>query len=204
MNHTNDTHHQGHRLQILQYNVAKKREIMDSILNDKDTQEYALLLLQEPCRTYKQTIPLLHHSWTALEPTHLTENPPRAAIYVNNKKIPPTSIEQISIPHPDVLAISLPTQPPFHNPTLIIIVFNDHRTHSPTEQLRTILLRHLRIKDYDVVVVARDFNLHHALWNPPGYTAQDPQAQTLIETMMDANLTPLLPPGTITRRPCHE
>src|SRR5579859_7415596 len=80
MNHTDTNHHQSRSLQILQYNVAKKREIMDSILNDKQSQEDALLLLQEPCRTYKQNIPLLHQSWTAIEPTQLTDNP-RAAIY---------------------------------------------------------------------------------------------------------------------------
>jgi hypothetical protein len=76
MNLTYDTHHESKPLRIMQYNVAKTREIMDSILNNEDTQEYALLLLQEPCRTYKQTIPLLHHAWTAIEPTHRTNNPP--------------------------------------------------------------------------------------------------------------------------------
>ena len=60
MSYTHNTHHQSRPLQIMQYNVAKKREIMDSILNDKQSQEYALLLLQELCRTYKQNIPLLH------------------------------------------------------------------------------------------------------------------------------------------------
>src|SRR5579859_2563441 len=80
MNHTDTNHHQSRSLQILQYNLAKKREMRDSILNDKQSQEYTLLLLQEPCRIYKQNIPLLHQSWTAIEPMQLTNNP-RAAIY---------------------------------------------------------------------------------------------------------------------------
>jgi hypothetical protein len=54
---------------------------MQSILNDKTTKEYALLLLQEHCH-YKQntTTPLLHHSWTAIESSHTQEGPSRAII----------------------------------------------------------------------------------------------------------------------------
>ena len=81
-------HHCSEPLKIMQYNIAKKREVMDSLLNDKDTQQYTLLLIQELCRTHKNKIPLLHHSWTALEPTHHSETLPRAAIYVNNKRYP--------------------------------------------------------------------------------------------------------------------
>src|SRR5579859_1214810 len=204
MNDTQEPQHRDRKLHILQYNVAKKREIMDSILNDEDTKGHALLLLQEPCRAYKQKSLLLHHSWTALEPTHPMENrPPRAAIYFNNNKIPPASIEQIPIPHPDILAISITSQPPFVKPILIVNLYNEARTYSTTNELRAILLQHLKITNYDIVLVAGDFNLHHALWNPPGYTPQEPEAQTLVETMMEANLRPLLPLGTITRSPAR-
>ena len=99
--------------------------------------------------------------------------------------------------------ISLPAQPPFQKPTLIVNLYNDSQTYSATEQLHDILQRHLRIDNYDTVLVCGDFNLHHALWNQPGYTEEQPQAQTLVETMMEANLRPLLPPGTITRTSPH-
>ena len=49
------------------------------------------------------------------------------------------------------------------------------------------------------MIIAADFNLHHALWNPVGYTIQDPEGQKLVETMMDTDLRPLLPSGMITR-----
>jgi endonuclease/exonuclease/phosphatase family metal-dependent hydrolase len=201
MNHTHDTHHDSKPLRIMQCNIGKTREVMDSILNHEDTQDYAIFLLQEHCRTYKQNIPLLHHAWTALEPTHHTGKPPRAAIYTNNEKIDPHTIKQIPMPHEDILAISLPAEPPFCKPTLIVNLYNDSQTHSATEQLRNIFRHHLKIEDYDVVLVVGDFNLHHALWNPPGYTVQEPQAQNVVETMMDANLRPLLPLGTITHTP---
>ena len=43
-----------------------------------------------------------------------------------------------------------------------------------------------------------DFNLHHPLWNPQSYTKHDLQANELVDLLMDINLRPLLPPGTIT------
>jgi len=55
--------------------------------------------------------------------------------------------------------------PPFHNPTLIVNLYNSDN-HSLIEQLHTILFQHIKIVNYEVILVAGDFNLHHALWNP--------------------------------------
>jgi len=54
-----------------------------------------------------------------------------------------------------------------------------------------------RTQEYDAILVARDFNLHHPLWNPIGYINQEPQAEILMEVMMEANLRTLLPPGMV-------
>jgi hypothetical protein len=43
-----------------------------------------------------------------------------------------------------------------------------------------------------------DFNLHHALWNPPNYHKHDQQADELIEGMLQQGIQLLIPPGTIT------
>ena len=192
-----NTNHDSKLLRIMQYNVAKRREVMDSILNDNETQDYSLLLLQEHCRAYKQKTPLLHQSWTAIEPTFTSGKPPRAAIYVNNKKLPPAMLEQIPISHGDITAIAIVAQPPSLKPTLVINLYNSE-DHSLIEQLRKILLHNIIIEDYEVILVAGDFNLHHPLWNPVGYINQEPQAETLVEIMMEANLRLLLPPGTVT------
>src|SRR5579859_3304307 len=127
MKHTNNAYRDSKPLRIMQYNVAKRREVMDSILNDKETHEYSLLLLQEPCRTYNQKTPLLHQSWTAIEPTHLMERPPRAAIYANNKKMPPAAFEQIPKAHNDSRDITIAAHPPFHKPTLIVNLYNSNK-----------------------------------------------------------------------------
>ena len=196
-------HDEGNLLKILQYNKAKRREIMDSIFNDRETQDHAILLLQEPCRTYKQTMPLLHQSWMAFEPTHPAETQPRTTIYINNKKIPPATVEQIPIPHSDVTAIALPALPPLQKPTLIVNLYNSN-SHTLIDLLPSILSQNIKIEKYDIILIAGDFNLHYALWNPMGYTDQEPQAQILVDIMMDANLTPLLPSGTVTFPPRNE
>jgi endonuclease/exonuclease/phosphatase (EEP) superfamily protein YafD len=197
MTHTDNAYHDSKPTRIMQYNVAKRREVMDSILNDKEIQEYSLLLLQEHCHTYKQKTPLLHQSWTAIEPTLITERPARAAIYVNNKKIPPAAFEQIPILHRDITAIAIAAHSPSLKPALIVNLYNSE-DHTLIEQLRTTLLHDIKAEDYETILVAGDFNLHHSLWNPVGYFNQEPQAETLVEIMMEANLRMLLPPGTVT------
>src|SRR5579859_3045551 len=73
LNHNHSTQHHSNPIQIMQYNVAKQREVMDSILNDSETQKYSLLLLQEPCRTYNQKQPSsINHGQPSSQHTSLT------------------------------------------------------------------------------------------------------------------------------------
>src|SRR5579859_1314144 len=141
--------------------------------------------------------PLLHQSWTLIEPTTIRYAPPRTAIYTNNKKLPPASFEQVIIPNADITAISINPAAPFKKPTLVVNIYNPQQQPIVNE-LRQILLQEVRLQDYDVIIVAGVFNLHHPLWNPQGYAEHDPEADDLIDIMVDANLVPLLPPGTVT------
>src|SRR5579859_625440 len=167
-----DTNAESKPLRIMQYNVAKRREVMDSILNDESTEEYALLLLQEHCYAHKQNTPQLHQSWTAIESTMVDERPSRTSIYINNNKITPATFEQIFIPYKDITAISIMPSPPFIKPILIINIYNaDNNTL--IDEMDNIMHQHVNIQDYEVVVLAGDFNLHHPLWNPIGYTKHD-------------------------------
>jgi len=65
----------SNQLRILQYNVAKSREITDSVLNDKLTSQYTVLLLQEQYWSSYQKSSPLHQSWTLIEPTTTGERP---------------------------------------------------------------------------------------------------------------------------------
>src|SRR5204863_1176399 len=66
------------------------------------------------------------------------------------------------------------------------------------QRILHILTHEISLDKYEAVLVVGDFNLHHPLWNPEGYHRQDPEADILIEAMMEAHLHPLLPPGTVT------
>ena len=122
---------------------------------------------------------------------------PHTAIYINNSKLPPTACEHVPINHSDITAISIAPKPPLVKPSLIINVYNSHEQSLP-QRLHNIFTREIPTHRYGAILVAGDFNLHHPLWNPQGYPRQDPEADTLVEAMMEAHLHPLLPAGTIT------
>src|SRR6266480_1124812 len=68
------------QLRILQNNLHKSRERTHGILNDPDTKQYTILLLQEQYwSAYTKSSPM-HHAWTLYEPTIHNEQP-RTAIY---------------------------------------------------------------------------------------------------------------------------
>ena len=110
-----------HELRILQSNLRKSREYTDSILNHPDTELHALLALQEQYISPWDNKPLLHQSWTLVEPTIITENPSRAVFYINNKIIDSNSFTQWPIPIPDTVAIEITTIA--SKPSLIINIY---------------------------------------------------------------------------------
>src|SRR5947207_3389150 len=63
-------------LKIMQYNVNKRREVVDSILNDAQTKDYSLFLIQEQYRIKLTNSPPIHQSWTLIEPTTMGTTPP--------------------------------------------------------------------------------------------------------------------------------
>src|SRR5579871_4983541 len=98
-----------HELRILQSNMGKSRENTDSILNHPDSEFYALLALQEQHISPWDNKPLQHQSWILVEPSITSDNPSRAAIYINNKIIDSNSFTQWPIPIPDTVAIEIVT-----------------------------------------------------------------------------------------------
>src|SRR5947199_4955709 len=195
MSSTNTENH--NYLKIMQYNVNKRREVVDSILNDAQTKDYSLLLIQEQYRIKLTNSPPIHQSWTLIELTTRNTIPPRTAIYINNKKLPPTAYEHIPINHSDITTISIAPNPPLVKPTLIINVYNSHEQSLP-QRILHILTHEISLDKYEAVLVVGDFNLHHPLWNHEGYHRQDPEVDILIVAMMEAHLHPLLPAGTVT------
>ena len=181
----------NNELRILQYNLHKSKERTHSILNNPDTKQYAILLLQEQYWSAFTKSSPIHHAWTLYEPTTNNNKQPRTAIYVN--KFLTTS--QITLPLSDITAIQLTTED--SKLTLIINIYKPCDKNIIPE-LQKYIQNHLNKQDYETIIIVGDFNSHHPLWNPAGYTRHDEEADTLIEMMTELELNPLLPPGTIT------
>ena len=186
-------------LTILQYNVHKSQPRTHSVLNDPDSRKYTLLLLQEQYWSEYNKSNLQHPSWTLIEPpisAQLPTKQPRAVIYANKKLLPTASYAQINLPFSDVVAITIKTSNKL-KPTLIINIYNPGDSNLITP-LRQYLHGNINKEDYEVIIMAGDFNLHHPLWNPLHYHTHDDQADEVIEMLMEYELTLLLPPDTIT------
>jgi len=181
---------------ILQYNLRKNQSRTHSILSDPSSSNYTMLILQEQYWSdFNESSPI-HGSWTLIESESYPNSQPRSAIYINNRILDTSAFRIIAFPFPDVTAVAINTTNN-SKPTLIINVYN------PSDQnLITPLTEHLQQNidpsQYHAIVIAGDFNLHHPLWNPPQYHRRDPQADELIEGMLQQGMQLMIPPGTIT------
>src|SRR5277367_1636315 len=157
-------------LQVLQWNVGKRREAQLSLLNDQQTNDYDFLLIAEPFRfTPKgQSKPIVpqHHYWEAVLPTKWvrTAYQPfnfRSMIYVNKR----FKYQQVPIPSSDLTAILVKNQ----DPLLIISAYIEYnQTPTVCKRILEQNLQHIRTtfqKAYQEnpntkLVLAGDFNRH--------------------------------------------
>jgi hypothetical protein len=159
----NENTNKYRNLKILQCNLRKSNAKTNSILNDPNSAQFTLLLLQEQNWSSHTNSSLLHPSWTVIESTTVAGQPPRSAIYINNKILHASSFQQTHFPFSDVTAVTI-TAGDENKATLLINVYNsqDHDLISP---LRQYLHQHISAGDYETIIIAGDFNLHHPLWN---------------------------------------
>ena len=181
---------------ILQNNLRKNQSRTHSILSDPSSSNYTMLIIQEQYWSeYTESAPI-NGSWTLIESGSYPNRQPRSAIYINNRILDTSAYSIIAFPLPDVTAVAINTT---NNPkpTMIINVYNPG-----DENLITPLMEHLHQNidpsQYHAIIIAGDFNLHHPLWNPPQYHKRDPQADELIEGMLQQGMQLMIPPGTIT------
>ena len=183
------------RLAILQYNINKSGPTTHSMLNHPDSEQLAILMIQEQHRVARTKAPLIHQSWTLIEPPTQEDTRPRAAIYINNNILSPESYQPLHYPSTDIVILEVKIEN--KHPMLLINVYNTKGTPLIND-LSTFLQAHLQRHRYSIIMVAGDFNLHHPLWNPPNYEAHDQEAEDLIECMAVNGLSPILPAGMIT------
>ena len=120
------------------------------------------------------------------------------AIYVNNTQVAPALISQINLPFTDVAAISIQVNSNVTKKDKLVVNVYNPGGASIIWEVSTALAKHLRHNEYDVVLLAGDFNCHHPLWNPRHRLAHDEAGDELIEAASDLKLELLLLPGTVT------
>ena len=180
------------RIAILQYNLNRCQTTLHSLLNHPDSKTLAILAVQEQYCSKLTKTSLSHPSWTLIEPPRSI---PRAAIYINNRILQPSTYETLNYPSSDVVILKLTTNA--NQPMLIVNIYNSKGTPL-INNLASFLQAHLQHHTYSMVAIVGDFNLHHPLWNHQSYLTHDTEAEDLIELMTANGLNLLLPPGTVT------
>ena len=184
------------RIAILQYNLNRCQTTLHSLLNHPDSKRLTILAVQEQYCSKLTKTSLSHPSWTLIEPPRLeADTIPRAAIYINNRILQPSTYETLNYPSSDVVILKLTTNA--NQPMLIVNIYNSKGTPL-INNLASFLQAHLQHHTYSMVAIVGDFNLHHPLWNHQSYLTHDTEAEDLIELMTANGLNLLLPPGTVT------
>jgi hypothetical protein len=104
-------------LRVLQLNIMKSGPGMEALINDHQSQDLDVLLIQEPSITSYRTH-VNHSAWRLYRPTvESDEVRLRSLIYVN-RKLSTSSHRQIRCDHPDITAIKIWT------PNIQILLFS--------------------------------------------------------------------------------
>lgn len=158
-------------LRILQLNIMKSRAGMEALINDHQSQNLDLLLIQEPPKTAYHTH-VNHSAWRLYRPTHPEIPRFRSLLYVN-RRISTSSHRQIHCNHPDVVGIKIWTSelqylvfsiyiPPIamHEP------FEASSAQEILEEIQKNIQEHTEQNSRTTkLILAGDFNRHHPAWS---------------------------------------
>ncbi|CRG90417.1 putative RNA-directed DNA polymerase from transposon BS [Talaromyces islandicus] len=186
----------GHqKLQILQYNVQKSRDVvLASLFQDSRVLEYDILAIQEPWRN-PFTATTYHPLKTHYQLTYMDDANTRVCFYIH-KRIDPSSWS-VSFITTDIAVLKI-TNPTVHNRLCIFNVYNE----VTTDTLSTLSNAIGEIEETEELLVLGDFNLHHPLWSTTHRRANRgiSAAQPLLSIVENSHLQLLTVPGTTTHR----
>jgi hypothetical protein len=93
-------------LRILQLNIYKSRPGMEALINDPDTRNLDILLIQEPPLSMYKTH-VTHSAWRLYQPTTEEDKTRKRSLLYVNKRISTSSHRQMECDHPDVTAVRM-------------------------------------------------------------------------------------------------
>lgn len=187
-------------LVIVSYNLHRSHAVLEDLLAKPSLRSVHAILLQEP----PSSLPAMP-GWhillppPALDPEGGTHRA-RAITLVSNT-IGPTAIEQLHVPSPDTVAITLHLAD--GQRAFAVNVYNPAsgsaaHLRSHNESVRQLPAVLAKAPPGARLVVAGDFNLHHQEWEPDLVSEPTDEALEAVRTFADANLVHVLPPGTAT------
>jgi ribonuclease HI len=184
---------------------------MEALINDHQSQNLDVLLIQEPSITSYRTH-VNHSAWRLYQPTVESDEVRFRSLTYVNRKLSTSSHRQIQCNHPDITAIKIWTADsqillfsvyiacvPLHAP--------DEASAEPALTAIQNTISAARQDDHrsTSVILAGDFNRHHPMWGgnhiQPRFTED---ASELITFFQDYNLHTCLPRGTATFWPLND
>ncbi|GAA5959568.1 hypothetical protein JCM10213_008943, partial [Rhodosporidiobolus nylandii] len=157
-----------------------------------------LLLLQEP----PFPLPPLSHGWSALPSPSLPPQADGRPTRVRSVALIParraSSSRLLPLASPDTVVVKVELRG--ETRVRVVGVYNAsaadplHNRAVEEDLPRALAL----LPPPPHLLLAGDFNLHHPLWERERTSAPSPAAETLVSTLNDASLSPLLMPGTTT------
>ena len=197
-------------LRVIQYNVAKTAEVHESVMNDNDIEDVAVLAIQEPqahlVKGHLLTTPMAHHKWTKMVPSTYLEGrwAIRSMLWIRND----LEADQVTIESPDMTGALI------RFPDRQVLVFsvyvegrNDQALTATCDNLRRVINDTRRDAGTVVdVVIAGDFNRHDHLWGGDDVRLErQGEADEIIDLMNEFAFSSLLQRGIKTwQRGVHE
>jgi hypothetical protein len=106
-------------LRVLQLNIMKSGPRMEALINDHQTQDLDILLIQEPSITTYRTH-VNHSAWRLYRPTTDTDTTRFRSLAYVNRRLTTSSHRQVYCNHPDITAIKIWTA---NSQTLVFSVY---------------------------------------------------------------------------------
>ena len=155
-------------LRIVQLNVKKQGTIHDSLMNDEDLQDAAVIMIQEPQARniggHLITTPMAHHKWTKMAPQTWSEGrwAVRSMLWVNRD----LEAEQVHTNLPDLTAAVIRLDQRIVLVASVYVAGQDEEAlQEMCSTLRKLILdTKLQADRPGEVVIAGDFNRHDQLW----------------------------------------
>lgn len=193
-------------LRLVQLNIWKSRAGMEALINDSQTQNLDILLIQEPPLTAYSTH-VNHSAWHLYQSTCQEDTPKKRSLLYVNRRISTASHRQIKCNHPDVTAVKMWTM---ERQMLIFSIYVPTTNHSQPmeevsiqamlEEIETCIQQAIETTDKPTtIIMAGDFNRHHPMWSKNRiYHVAIEHAEELVTFFHKHGLQPCLPRGTST------